>query len=205
MTRTLLSLCLCALLCGCAKKARSTSADADSPFGIALGGAGPGEPKAIAPVRPALPAGWVELQQPDGAFAVFLPASPRLKGMGAGSSLNQPVPVGRALMSDFAAQATGLYCEAGVAVFSPELVDGVRAATERRPVSGANGKRTPVTWAGRPAFEDTSESVGAGRLEVKRWMWIGNRMYYCTLYGQAPDRPTAAERAAVFDSLVVGK
>lgn len=199
MTRTLLSLCLCALLGGCAKKARSTSADADSPFG------GAGAPKPVLPVRPALPAGWVELQQPDGAFAVFLPASPRPKGMEAGSSLDQPVPAGRALMSDFAAQATGLYCEGGVAVFSPELVDGVRTATERRPADGPNGKRAPVTWAGHPAVEDTSEVPETRGLTVKRWMWIGNRMYYCTLYGQAPERPTAAERAAVFDSLVVGK
>ena len=205
MTRTLPFLCLCALLCGCAKKSRSTTAEPDSPLGIALGGAGSGEPKAVLPVRPALPAGWVEFKQPDGAFTVFLPASPRPKGMGGGGSLNQPLPAGRALMSDFAAQATGLYCEVGVAVFSPELVDGVRTATERKPVSGANGKRAQVTWAGHPAFEDTSGAAGPGQLEVKRWMWIGNRMYYVNLYGQAPDRPTAEERATVFDSFVVGK
>jgi hypothetical protein len=202
VTRTLLFLCLCALLCGCAKKSRSTTSEPDSPLGIVLGGAGSGEPKAVLPVRPALPAGWVEFTHPQEAYAVFLPARPRAVNVTLGSDLRQPIPVGRALISDHLAVVSDLDCSLGVMIYSPELVDGLRnvpfplAATE---------KRVQVTWAGHPAVEDTFENPESQAISVRRSMWVGNRIYYCKVAGMKAGRPTAAERAAVFDSFVPGK
>ena len=201
MTRTLLSLCLCALLCGCAKKARSTAAEADSPFGVAIG-AGAGGPLPVAPVRPALPAGWIEFKHPQEAYAVFLPARARPVNVTMGSDLSQPIPVGRARRSDHLAVAPDLDCSMGVMIYSPELVNGLRNVAF--PLASSE-KRAQVTWAGHPAVEDTYEDPENHSLGVRRSMWVGDRIYYCKVSGMKAGRPTAAERAAVFDSFVVGK
>jgi hypothetical protein len=194
VTRLLIVLLgFCSLAGGCKKKA---AGPADSSPGAA------DAPKANAPSRPALPHGWVEFHHPDGAFTVFLPSQPRPIKISAGSNLRQPIPAGRALMSDHATDPGGpLYCEVGVAVFSPELVDGVKAARDRKPVIGGPGaRRTTITWCGRPAFEDEAEDPESHLLTVQRSMWIGNRLYYVSLYGMTAGRPTAGERATVFDS-----
>lgn len=203
MPRVLLLLCLLAALGGC-KKAKPTATDSPSgtpgstPGGTTLGPvAGSGEPKVT---RPALPAGWVAFTHPEDAFSVYLPAAAQPK-KGNQFGLSQPVPTGRAFKSDYFAQANGLYCDCGVMIYSQELVDGVRNANY--PLA-AGGKRAQVTWAGHPAVEDVSEE-SPGRLTVKRRVWVGNRAFYCNVYGQAAGRPTAEERAAVFDSFTVGK
>lgn len=181
--RALLLFCLIAPLGGCAKKSGS-AADPNPP---ADGGAtAPGVTGS---------AGWVEFRHPEGALSASLPAAPQPR-TGSRPGLNRPVPVGQAFHSDYFAQADGLYCEFGVVAYSPELVDGVRNAAPPLP---PGGKRTALTWAGRPAVEDVSED-GQGHKLFSRRVWVGSRLYYCGLYGRAPGRPTDAERAAVFGS-----
>jgi hypothetical protein len=212
MIRVVLVVGLLSLLGGCNKK-RKAAPEADPPAGqpsVTISG---GEPKPVQlPVvaaRPRLPEGWVEFRQPEGVFAAYLPnpAQP-IKFGGKGLSLRQPVPQGRVLMADYGTNKADpqLYCEVGVAIYSPELVDGVKAAEERRgPVLPGQTKRTAVTWCGHPAFEDSGEEPERQTVCVSRRVWIGNRSYYCSLFGRVPGRPTAEERAAAFDSFTPEK
>jgi len=101
------------------------------------------------------------------------------------------------------------YCEVEVVAFSPELVDGTRAAMETKShILGANNPtKAAVTWAGHPAVEESGEQEASGglhRFDVQRWMFVGNRLYVGTIWGM-DGHPTREERAAFFDSLVVGK
>jgi hypothetical protein len=207
MRTLLLFLCLCVLACGCKKKSQPTSDDTPSAKSD-VPSSDPGKPVVpVIPTRPTRPPGWVEFKHPDGAFTVYLPNSPRPIKVSAGSNLKQPVPVGRMLMSDYATDKAGiLYCEVGVAIYSPELVDGVKAAREQRGpvIIGPVRKRASVTWCGHPAFEDTAEDPERPGLVVQRSMWVSNRLYYCTVYGHEAGRPTAEERAAAFDSFTIG-
>jgi hypothetical protein len=212
MKRVAPLLCLLALLGGCNKK-RKASSEADSPFGIPAVRPSDDNTKPASPLvaaKPQLPEGWVEFRQPEGLFTVYLPSHAKpIKLGGKGLSLRQPVPQGRMLMGDYGTDKADreLYCEVGVSIYSPELVDGVKAAGERRdPVIGSrNKKRTPITWCGHRGFEDSAEYTDDLNVVVQRHVWIGNRHYYCSLYGRTPGRPTAEERAAAFDSFTPEK
>jgi hypothetical protein len=205
-------LCLLALLGGCKKKRKATS-EPDSPSGlpqVILGGDDSKPAPPLVAARPPLPEGWVEFREPEGLFTVYLPnPAGRIKLGGKGLSLRQPVPQGRMLIGDYGTNKADpeLYCEVGVAIYSPELVDGVKAAGEKRePVVGSrNKKRTPITWCGHPAFEDSAKYTDKPNVVVQRHVWIGNRHYYCSLYGRVLGRPTAEERAAAFDSFTPEK
>jgi hypothetical protein len=208
MKRPLLILgLLCVLVCGCKKKSSSSSPSSDPPITIPDFTPQKEESKTpqkqelkpIIAIRPTLPAGWVEFKHPEGAFTVYLPAQPRPLKVGAGTSLKQPLPTGRALLSEYKTEVPGLFCQMGVMIYSPELVDGVRNAQEQKPI-GLNSTRATVTWAGQPASEIVSEDPENHSVRVERRMWIGNRSYYCNLWGMALGRPTAAERTAIFDS-----
>ncbi len=152
-------------------------------------------------MRPALPAGWGEFKQPDGAFSVYLPGAPQ-----PGATVNdllQPVPAGRALLAQYKCQGPGWLCDVGVMIYSPELVDGVKSASESRPLpSGLT--RTAVTWVGHPATEIVSDD-STKKVEIQRRMWIGNRAYHCNVWGWEPGRPTASELATLFDSFSPAK
>jgi hypothetical protein len=205
-------LCLLVLLGGCKKK-RGASTEPDSPSGfpqVVLGGDDAKPPVPLVAARPQLPEGWVEFREPEGLFTVYLPSrAQRIKLGGKGLSLRQPVPQGRMLIGDYGTNKADreLYCEVGVSIYSPELVDGVKAGEEKRqPVIGSrNKKRAPITWCGHPAFEDTAEYSDQPNVAVGRHVWIGNRHYYCVLYGRTPGRPTAEERTAAFDSFTPEK
>lgn len=182
-------LCLLILLAGCNKNRKSApQADTGPPA------AAPADDntKPVLPLvaaKPMLPEGWVEFRQPEGLFTVYLPSRAQpIKFGGKGLSLRQPVPVGRMLMGDYGTNKADreLYCEVGVAIYSPELVDGVKAGGEKRePVIGSrNKKRTPITWCGHPDYEDTAEYTDDHNVAVARHVWIGNRHYYCSLYGR---------------------
>ena len=203
------------LVGGCKKKAvsRVDPSDVNGRADSVLT-ANPGDVlKVIPSARPALPAGWSEFRHPEGAYTVYVPG-PMFPPKTSNSRLNQPVPRGSALRSKFGMRlpvsSPGIpYCEVEVVAFSPELVDGSRAAMEREShiLAPVNPTKTAVTWAGRPAIEEIDEQIGGGGVPTKyvhRWMFVGNRLYAAAIWG-LNGHPTPEERSAFFDSLVVGK
>jgi len=214
MTRLVLLLMCCGLICGCKRKPTPSASRDFAPGGAAVAPA-PGVAPIVpvpalpaVPVGPLLPRGWVEFRHPDGAFSVYLPTQPRPSTARLNMSLRQPVPVGRMATSSYDTDnKTGFDCSLGVTIFSPELVDGIRAAGEKL-IPNYKPVRRSVTWAGHPSTEDTVEKTlpdGTTKLSIGRNMWIGNRLYYCSLNGLEPGHPTADEAAAVFTSFVPEK
>jgi hypothetical protein len=165
------------------------------------------------PRRPALPAGWAEFRHPEGAYTISVPG-PLFPPKTSNNRLNQPVLRGTALRSKFVmrlpvSKPGTPYCEVEVVAFSPELVDSTRAAMERRShiLGVANPTKTPVTWAGHPAVEESGEQETSDRhrrFDVQRWMFVGNRLYGAALWGM-DGHPTSEERAAFFDSFTLGE
>jgi hypothetical protein len=123
------------------------------------------------------------------------------------TSIRQAVPQGGALSATYRAKAAGLDCQVEVTIYSPELVAGTKAAQEQHgPLfSSPASKRAAISWCGHPAYEETNGTPQDDRFSIQRHVWIGNRHYICTLFGQQVGRPTAEECAAVFDSFTPGK
>ncbi len=199
MIRILISLCLFALICGCAKKSRPATDAPDSPAGLLGEG---GAAKLAAPVRPALPAGWVEFKHPEGAYTVFLPA--QIRPTKENMSLRQPVQAGQGLNSSYEGHVSGLSFGVVVTIFPPESADIIRAGQEHQFSNDPNVKRISATLAGRLADELTFGNYPQNITAITRRVWVGNRSYAVELVGDEPGRPTVAERATIFDSFVVG-
>jgi hypothetical protein len=215
MTRFVVLLVGCGLLTGCNKESTPIASSEPSPGG-ASGDNAPGAAVVVPvpavpalPVGPVLPKGWVEFHHPDGAFTVHLPTQPKPSKAHLNMSLRQSVPEGQMVISAYDTDnKTGFNCSLNVTIFSPELVDSIRGTGEKHELPGYKPVRKSVTWAGHPSTEDTIENTfrdGTKQLTIGRNMWIGNRLYYCSLSGLEPGRPTAEEAAAVFDSFVPEK
>jgi hypothetical protein len=183
-------------------------------------GSRPAIPVVGAPVpRPSLPAGWVEYTHPEGVFTVHTPGRPRLKDRSRPGTLRNPPP-GVSPWTIHAVDGKELYVEMEVNVVPFDQAAQLRADLKRQ--SDETRRNNPgdkfvdrnVTWAGRPAEETehyydvrdpASKSGTARRLRVGRDLWVGGTAYSFRIEGTEANRPTAGERAAFFDSFVLGK
>jgi hypothetical protein len=116
-----------------------------------------------------------------------------------------------------------LSCRMEVNIFPPDQVEFVREQLKRvsdhytnsLPGKTIRQARRTVTWAGHPAEEvevekEMPDDRKGGKKSVRigwlgRTVWIGGTMYSFLLVGNDDGRPTAADRAAFFDSFVPGK
>jgi hypothetical protein len=158
----------------------------------------------VAAAKPALP-GWNVFQHPDGVLTISVPGRPEAQKHTMVGDLRKPIPLGAMQMSSYRANSTEMNCEVEVFFFSPEIASRQEQALMARDkiIGATNVKRSAVTWAGHPAIELVGDFDGdPTRIAVQRFMFIGNKLYIGGLYG-SPGHPTAAERAAFFDSLVI--
>jgi hypothetical protein len=164
----------------------------------------PVTPPAAVAAKPTLP-GWSEFRHPDGVLTINVPGRPEAQKHTVIGDLRKPIPLGAMQMSSYRANSTEMNCEVEVFFFSPEIASRQeQAMMARTDMFGAtNVKKSAVTWVGHPAIELVGDMDGdPNRVAVQRFMFIGNKLYIGGLYGM-PGHPTAAERAAFFDSLVI--
>jgi hypothetical protein len=154
--------------------------------------------------KPALP-GWNVFQHPDGVLTINVPGRPEPQKHTVVGDLRKPIALGAMQMSSYRANSTEMNCEVEVFFFSPEIASRQEQGMQARDkiIGATNVKKSAVTWAGHPAVELVGDFDGdPTRIAVQRFMFIGNKLYIGGLYGM-PGHPTAAERAAFFDSLVI--
>jgi hypothetical protein len=212
--------------CGCSRRDKSAGPDSSPPPDANTKGDGKSNGPVpsigfIVPARPALPKGWIEFRHPEGAYTIYTPGRPMPDFDTRPGSLFKPGPGNVPRSAHFVGGP--ITCMMEVNIYPAEEVEIVRAELLRiweqnlNTMPGKKGSpiRRTITWGGRPADELEIEreypDARKGGTATMRTRWVGRNLcigtmsYSFTLIGNEDGRPTAAERAAFFDSFVPGK
>jgi hypothetical protein len=158
-------------------------------------------PGVAQPAAANLPAGWEAFRDPKGQYSINTPGTPVLDNLAPPGVNVGPLPEGAP--SIYRGTGNELSFRLVFMERNPSEVPTLREMYYQGQFTGHEAfgteqSRQELTWGGQPAVEFVYESSD-NFTTVLRVLNVGNR-FYTHWIGGKQGRPTAAERAAFFDS-----